>query len=1417
MANTEGMPDEFIESLMTLPATTTTTTSRSRLQERMELPMGSRPAAKVIRSSPQVRTTTTIKLKKKATRITPPKESSSPLPEPPTAPPVAAFAMVGSVVERSTPADDVPTPNNRATGGKKLSRFAQQQKQQQQHNTNGFPSVHVPLGTFVTKKTRPRPLEQKPPHVLATPLGASTSASPSTSAKTNNTNSISSLMQASGQEADGMLAGMSTEEIQDAQQELQASISPEMKAFLQQRAAKKKQQPKAQANTQRQPQRHMNLPAPTTLPQPTMKQRQPTTADEMQEKQRLAKLVSSVQTHQDLDQAYQTEMQQGDGYGHGLNNNDKKTKEGGTVADFQMACSLLRSTVPRQNLWASKVVRDVLVQKAAAVVQQQQSSPEMATEVLRDWPVMLPVSLRCLLDQSPTANGFLVHTYVLQSLESLVVLGTTMMTTTHGMSRHDNDDETLEYQLVYMDDAVPTLGASAFPSVSVQPLVVDKEQQQQQPQGPATEAAAYATSSSSTSANQDGQAFETDPLWTLLSKMRILPRLAQLLEHVHVLPQEAVISICGILKRLCQRSPGAASAIAHHPTLVKRIFERTLQQPTWNPNDDNADDNQNLALNAMILYCTLARQSRVVAETLNIDEWLPQVLATTATTDSEFRLQQLALVLWRTNLRYGLGLSSLSDLLTLAAKHLALPYSAPFSLSTSFVSALTQVLECTKVVLTKNNAQDVARVISQDQLQVLYLTPSWLSSTRRLVLSAEEASPSLSSEDSTQQQRQWNAARLRFLAAFWSLTKETTVNHGGGEIKAEDVSMEEEVTILEALHEWTDPEGQIHQAWKEIAKYAAVTDWNSAKRMTDTASEASCCAYLESIASMIVTIEKSTSQKGNSMVRGLTKTVVGRFTEHILQGLKSAKEQEMASSTETISSKGVPSAQRGWVNQCHFTIAKFLAHSLATEVITSSADICLVRMFVFSLLGRLERGNESMAAVLFSIDSLFQPNSNPLDEQTASPISSMFLGELCGSDRARKQLDHSFKLQKGFGITSDGFGPFMLDSLLSDADQPGPTPHTSELVLPVGKLWLWQALSGVVQMKDQAVVKGINEAANVVSACLKIVLELEQEEDSSEEICFGYASRIPLGAKLYYLMNVCLHPEEVLRDDRVVDSAEAVVDRYLHRLDRTSVHELSKACLQHTAPAKKRRGANEEEDKLDEKDQLLMSMFNPESSNDAALSSEEMRSLEALLEDLSSAYTDYGAQYNFFTKCIRLFLVPVFPSVIRCRTMQELRGILHLLTLSGESEDLTCSEMVVLLGESVAGGLPQSDGSARDPSDVLDMATSLLSQGGSTRPLDGYMLCYTLSSLVRNLATSFSESSAAGLEASKKRLLRLDAVFVEFVLEATSAFLATDGTRSDLVNAILKPESLKRLEAPQGEKVKQNDLDVRLSHLGSSS
>ena len=60
MANTEGMPDEFVESLMMAPVTSSARQNSKkklsrgqRLQQRMELPIGEKAAAKVVRIGSQ--------------------------------------------------------------------------------------------------------------------------------------------------------------------------------------------------------------------------------------------------------------------------------------------------------------------------------------------------------------------------------------------------------------------------------------------------------------------------------------------------------------------------------------------------------------------------------------------------------------------------------------------------------------------------------------------------------------------------------------------------------------------------------------------------------------------------------------------------------------------------------------------------------------------------------------------------------------------------------------------------------------------------------------------------------------------------------------------------------------------------------------------------------------------------------------------------------------------------------------------------------------------------------------------------------------------------------------------------------------------------------------------------------------------
>lgn len=175
----------------------------------------------------------------------------------------------------------------------------------------------------------------------------------------------------------------------------------------------------------------------------------------------------------------------------------------------------------------------------------------------------------------------------------------------------------------------------------------------------------------------------------------------------------------------------------------------------------------------------------------------------------------------------------------------------------------------------------------------------------------------------------------------------------------------------------------------------------------------------------------------------------------------------------------------------------------------------------------------------------------------------------------------------------------------------------------------------------------------------------------------------------------------------------------------------------------------------------------------------------AFLEDLATAYRDYGAQYDFFTKCIRVFLLPMFPSLIRCRGLKELQNMLHLLTLSRETEDE--NEMMQLLLNSLTGGLPAADNSLRDGTDVLNAVAKAIA-AASTRPLEGYTRHFCIGMLARNFAISLSTKQ--GIEISRKRLERLKTKNVMGVCKATELFLRSgDGTKNSLVKAIIDSSS----------------------------
>ncbi len=1462
MANTEGLPDEFVESLATagsVPHSSFSSASRqneqrlrarlrkNRLQERMDLPMSGSPAAKIIRASPNNNG------KSRTNKpVLPEDEDASSSKVKYTA---KALPLVGEVIEHKQ-------NHNQARGGRnnaRVSRFASRNRQSndpanapnasydviKQKHASGFPSVHnVPLGTFVKRKKKNSKSASRST-ASTTPKATGVGLN---SASVGNSNSHDLMKQASQKESDAMLADMSIEEIKDRQQEIEQALSPDLIAFLRQRRQKKSKVPNesqipkpnttagSDADVSNNPHSPAMVDSQSTSITASSKNKKESDLKRMDEesverveKQRIANLVASIRTLEDLDTTYQMEMKGDDidfDFEKKSANPDDNKKE-----EFMVACDLLRSSSPRQTLWAARTVSlklEGLMKNAKQELQNSAIENEIVQTSLESTnqfkgigglPTVLPVSLRCLLDKPLVSScNYLLHTYALQSLYYLTII--------YAHPDHDaiEDNSTLQgcsgvsiFQEIFMDDAVPSPSLdTAYPPMSVRPLSDDEKS------GPnsnnSSQAAAYMTSSSTTSALSDGEEFKKDPMWTLLSKMKIIPRLAFLLEHqqhLEAISSKAFTSICGIISLVGQRSPGAASAIMKHKTLTSLILKRTLQeiQRGRSENGKQITDETNygsdeIVYSALRLFCILSRQSRVVAEDLPLEDILPPLLATgLASSHQQFLVQKNALYLWRTTLRYGIGLEALASMLTISARHFALPYFSEFSLSSDLLSSLALVLECVKVVRSKMSTAieeggSGETPITEITTTVVETATKMMASTLQTIVPKTLVSPKPNAIETAIRFR-WNASRLYYLSNWFQLF-DPTVSTNTHESIEDFIPSDYQETILLTLEAWAAPSGDLDKAWNIVANWGrSLLDFQDSS-LGDTSmvkTEASASAFINAYFSIALVILRSRSP--NPDIEDMKRSFHRLIVDKVIIGLKSA----LATSGVDSSSRddlelpfSLGSARARWTNQCQFSVAKFCFHSISVGLVSTSSEISAVRGLVFALLGRLRKGDESIAAVLFSSDILFQTSGNPVQNNSdaaassSSPISSMFLGEICGSQEARKQLDHSFKLQHGFGITSAGFGCFQLDSLLSNAELPNSAPSVSrdspdEKSFPLGRLWLWQSLSGSIRMRDEAVTSGTKEAAEVIVAVLELILDLDETEEITKN--GGYAGQIPTGSKLYYLMNVCLHHEEVLRDERVLNNGEILLDRYLRNFGRNDndVVDFFQECLEHSGHSSEigTKTDDDDDETLNGMDKKLLDKFSNAMTidlQDSKISSEQLRAMVAFLEDLTAAYRDYGAQYDFFTKCIRIFLLPLFPSLIRCRGLRELESMLHLLTVSSESEDEL--EMAKLVSKSLTGGLPAIDKSIRDDNDILNTVAKAIAS--SSRSLEGYMRHYCIGTLVRNFAISLSMEQ--GVEISKKRLKRLGANTVHTVCRATELFLrGNEGTKAALVEAIISSSS----------------------------
>jgi hypothetical protein len=339
----------------------------------------------------------------------------------------------------------------------------------------------------------------------------------------------------------------------------------------------------------------------------------------------------------------------------------------------------------------------------------------------------------------------------------------------------------------------------------------------------------------------------------------------------------------------------------------------------------------------------------------------------------------------------------------------------------------------------------------------------------------------------------------------------------------------------------------------------------------------------------------------------------------------------------------------------------------------------------------------------------------------------------------------------------------------------------SDLLLPVGKLWLWQILSSTLQtspdgntmnsgIPEHQQDNALTEVSDVVSSCLQILHVMETDGTAAY-----YVHQIENGAKLYHLTNTCLYPEEVFQNERIRSQISQLFQAYTASfcdttatIDSTCRHDTARAyisaCFQHSQIISQSKGAKSKKEKEDDA-KLLSILEGPSATtNESSISLKDMRALQDFVGDVCDAYMEHGAQYDEFTMCVRFLVHPGFPAQVVSDVIVRLRDILHLLTLEEEAIDPSGHAMATSLQFGFSGGLPSRDGSSRDAGVVLDSMSHMLQgrsslsahQGGRrlTKTHGGYFYRLCIGYLARNLICSLEHSESSRVESSWRHRLK---------------------------------------------------------------
>ena len=1207
--------------------------SRSQMmQRRMDMPLGTNPAAKVVRRStkPLVQPTTNTPSLSTSTQearassrttvgLSSPNQEALESQNP-------SLSVVGAIVER---------PRRK----KRQNRTNDNTKVMESRPTkleNGFPSLQVPIGTYLTKpQTSASLASQSRP---ATTTTTESEDQPSTS--------MSNLCKESAKEADALLSQMSQAEIEESKRELEQMLTPDMVAFL--RGRKHQDEGKRTSKTpietsptqDNAPEQRPGDQFTSSSEQKSMPNigsyHEPSQQVRTEEELRMFQQLASIQTHEDLDAAYQAEH---DGekspffvetsidneQNPGVDNLCKSTKVGEKAKqDFRLACDLLRSAVPRQNLWAVRTVQAVLQHdmESPQRVRETRIHPERSSS--HPYPITLPVSLRCLLDVQASHranNGYVLHAHVLQALYLLLrlrVVEDQDVNVMVGNSTDGTDDTTVindtshsKYQQWFAQDAAPCtpvdLTYQKSKNHTVQSISVNGH-----------ENVAYASTSSSESAVRDGQNFWRDPLWTLLSQMRIIPQLAQLVEKsasspsmeptetMLQLPKEGIAAMCGILAMMAQRSPGAAAAIAEYQNLTSNLLTMALSQEEETNQETSWLDHSVLTPVVMFLS-VLARQSYVAAKSLqsHTEDLITRVFSLPkATNGNVIYIQQWTLVLWRTLLRYGLGRELMETVLTVTASQRAR--------TNGKWPCDAHLFSCLQVLIQNTPHQTPIRWAT-------------VSVEKSCIQQLEEASKTLPAD--TQ-----NASDIRTLASCLGLLRAMGEHERlrGTEDSSDfngHVFSEDETSRIRCamLSMWES--GLITHAFKIVLKDWFLPIAHSTETLHDVRLEAAMASFVCSFLSILST---------EGWIGAVDSTLVQtELTEIVLAEVKRVPSFSDADS-EDVCIFSV--ARRGWRNVAHVSVME----TVFSKVI-KAGHASLGTAILTALIGRLQFGEEALAHLLLQLAP-----SVP----TFSTLSSMFTQNLRSSSQRVAQVNRSLEL---FGYVSVSGKNDPLISLSSSSTR------SVDMLLPVGRYWLWKVLAGTTETRTQNTSLSRDFLSVVQSAC-RCIQELEQAAVDGH-CCFS--AQLNQGGKLYYVMNLCLQDEEILGHNEITDTADKLVATYGERLDRRATASFMHECMSHSSTSTG-QAQKEETESLTPDEETAKSWMSPKEKGHGV-----PKEVMNFVNDLCSSYVKYGAQYGaLYTRCMRTFLLPAFAVNLRCEVLRRLDGLLHLFTIEDDDEQL---------------------------------------------------------------------------------------------------------------------------------------------------